>query len=120
MGAGRHSSVDSSAVPGSNPEHTIYAFIVKLCTKSICHCVGKRTKIKRGRARPIKNIICWVGVVMGADSCSRGRVFESQHRLLDSHFLTVICSKNCITCWRLQTNVKEAGDGPIRKIDRFT
>ena len=32
-------------------------------------------------------------VVMGGDSCSKGRGFESQHRILDRHFFTFICCK---------------------------
>ena len=34
-------------------------------------------------------------MVMGGDSCSKGREFESQHRILDGHFFTFICCKNC-------------------------
>ena len=33
-------------------------------------------------------------VVMGGDSCYRGRGFESWHRILDGHFITYICCKN--------------------------
>ena len=33
-------------------------------------------------------------MVMGRDSRSEGRGFESQHRILDGHFLH-ICCKNC-------------------------
>ena len=41
----------------------------------------------------------WLGlVVMGDDSCTRGRGFESQHWILDGHFLAFICCKNCILC----------------------
>ena len=29
-------------------------------------------------------------VVMGGDSCSKGRGFESQHRILDGYFFTLI------------------------------
>ena len=32
-------------------------------------------------------------VVMGGDSLSEGRGFESQHRILDGHFFTLICCK---------------------------
>ena len=35
-------------------------------------------------------------VVMGDDSCSRGCEFESRRRILDGHFFTFICCKNCI------------------------
>ena len=56
-------------------------------------------------------------MVMGDDSCSRGRGFESQSHLLDGHFFTLICGKNCIVCLkRLEINDKEARDGPFFKI----
>ena len=32
-------------------------------------------------------------VVMGRDSRSEGRGFESRHRILDGHFFTYICCK---------------------------
>ena len=52
----RHSSVDLSAVPGSNPKHTIHAYSIYshiLCY--ICRCVEKRTKIsKRPGFGPLK------------------------------------------------------------------
>ena len=32
-------------------------------------------------------------VVMGGDSCSKGRGFESWHCILDGHLLTYICGK---------------------------
>ena len=34
-------------------------------------------------------------VVMGGDSCSKGRELESRQGILDGHFFTVICCKNC-------------------------
>ena len=34
-------------------------------------------------------------VVMGRDSLSKGRGFESWYHLLDGHFFTYICCKNC-------------------------
>ena len=34
-------------------------------------------------------------VVMGGDSCSEGRWFESQHHILDGHFFIYICCKIC-------------------------
>ena len=37
-------------------------------------------------------------MVMGGDSCSEGRGFESQHWILDSHFFTLICCKNGNVC----------------------
>ena len=55
-------------------------------------------------------------VVMGVDSRSKGRGFESQRRILDGHFFTLICCKNCIVCLkRPKINEKEAGVGPIFK-----
>ena len=33
---------------------------------------------------------------MGDDSCSKGCGFESQRHILDGHFFTFICCKNCI------------------------
>ena len=45
----------------------------------------------------------WLGgssglVVMGDDSCSRGRGFKSRCNLLDGHFFTFICCKNSSVC----------------------
>ena len=37
-------------------------------------------------------------VVMGGDSCSKGHWFESQRPILDGHFFTFICYKNCNVC----------------------
>ena len=37
-------------------------------------------------------------VVMGGDSWSEGRGFESQHCILDGHFTQIICCKNCNVC----------------------
>ena len=37
-------------------------------------------------------------VVMGVDSCSKGREFESWHCILDGHIFTFICCKNCGVC----------------------
>ena len=37
-------------------------------------------------------------VVMGGDSCSKGRQFESRHRILDGHFFTFVCWKNWNVC----------------------
>ena len=55
-------------------------------------------------------------MVMGVDSRSKGRGFESQRRILDGHFFTLICCKNCIVCLkRPKINKKEAGVGPIFK-----
>ena len=49
-------------------------------------------------------------MVMGDDSGSKGHGFESQRCILDGHFLTLICCKNCIVCLkRPKINKKEAG-----------
>ena len=50
-------------------------------------------------------------MVMGGDSCSEGRGFESQHSILDGHFLTYICCKNCndVCLKRPKFNKKEPG-----------
>ena len=54
-------------------------------------------------------------MVMGVDSRSKGRGFESQPRYwMDMTFFTFICCKNCIVCLkRPKINKKEAGVGPI-------
>ena len=41
-------------------------------------------------------------VVMGGDSRPEGRGFKSQHRMLDGHFFTCICCKNCNVCLKRQ------------------
>ena len=35
-------------------------------------------------------------MVMGGDSCSEGRGFESQHCIQDGHFFTYICCKKIV------------------------
>ena len=51
-------------------------------------------------------------VVMGDDSCLRGCGFESQRHILDGHFFTIFCCKNCIVCLkRPKINEKGAGVG---------
>ena len=45
-------------------------------------------------------------VVMGRDSRSEGRGFESRHRILDGHFFTCICCKNCNVCLK-RPKIKE-------------
>ena len=63
----------------------------------------------------------WVGmggspglVVMRRDSQYKGSGFESRHRILDGHFFTYICCKNCndVCLKRRKINEKEAGVGP--------
>ena len=46
-------------------------------------------------------------VVNGGDSKSEGCEFESQHQILDGHFITFIYCKNCNVC------LKKAGVGPF-------
>ena len=61
-------------------------------------------------------------MVMGRDSCSEGHGFESRCHILDQHFVTYICCKNCNNvCWkRPKINEKVAGVGPffLKKIER--
>ena len=53
-------------------------------------------------------------MVMGRDSRSEGRGFESWHHILDGHFFTYICCKNCFAgLKRPKINEKEAGVGPF-------
>ena len=54
-------------------------------------------------------------VVMGGDSCSEGRGFESQHYILDGNFLTFICCQTCNACLKRRKKQKEAMDGPFFK-----
>ena len=55
-------------------------------------------------------------MIMGRDSRSEGRGFESGHCLLDGHFFTFICCKNCNVCLkRPKINEKEAEVGPFFK-----
>ena len=55
-------------------------------------------------------------MIMGRDSCSEGRGFESRHRILDGHFFTYNCCKNCNVCLkRPKINEREAGVGPFLK-----
>ena len=55
-------------------------------------------------------------MVMGGDSHSEGRGYKSQHCILDGHFFTYICCKNCNVCLkRLKINKKEAVVGPFFK-----
>ena len=51
---------------------------------------------------------------MGRDSHSKGCGFKSRHHILDGHFFTFICCKNCNVCLkRPKINKKEAGVGPF-------
>ena len=57
-------------------------------------------------------------MVMGRDSRSEGCGFESRHRILDGHFFTNICCKNCedVCVKRLKINKKEAGVAHLKKL----
>ena len=56
-------------------------------------------------------------MVMGGDSYPECRGFESLHRIMDGHFFTYICCKNCndVCLKRPKINEKEAGVGPFLK-----
>ena len=55
-------------------------------------------------------------MVMGRDSRSKGHGFKSRHCILNGHFFTYICSKNCNVCLkRPKNNEKEAVVGPFKK-----
>ena len=45
--------------------------------------------------------------VMEGDSCSKGRDFESRRHILDGHFFTFICSKNCNVCLKDENKIKK-------------
>ena len=50
-------------------------------------------------------------VVMGGDSCSEGREFESQHRMdISSHLFVV---RIVMFVWRDKNKWKDAEDGPF-------
>ena len=53
-------------------------------------------------------------VVMGGESCSKGREFESWHHILDGHLFTFIGCKNCnLYLKKTKINKKEARVGPF-------
>ena len=56
-------------------------------------------------------------MVMGDNSCSKAHGFESQRCILDGHFFTLICCKNCNNvCLKTpKIKEKEAGVGPFKK-----
>ena len=58
-------------------------------------------------------------MVMGNDSCSKGRGFKSHCHILDGHFFTLTWCKHSIDCLkRSKINEKEAGVGPfLRNLD---
>ena len=49
-------------------------------------------------------------MVMGGDSCSKGRGFESRHHILDGHFSHIFVVKICNVCLkRPKINEKRPG-----------
>ena len=56
-------------------------------------------------------------MVMRRDSRSEGHGFKYQDHILDGHFFTYICCKNCndVCLKRPKINKKEAGVGPFFK-----
>ena len=54
-------------------------------------------------------------MVIGDDSCSKGRGFESRRRILDGlTFFTLICCKNCIdVCLKRPKQTKRGRGWPI-------
>ena len=54
-------------------------------------------------------------MVIGGDSCSKGGGFKSQHRILDGHFFTFICCRNCnVLNDKSKINEKKSGNGPFK------
>ena len=53
-------------------------------------------------------------MVMGKDSCSKGHEFESWHHILDGHFFTFICCKNCVF-EKTKMNEKRPGFAHLKK-----
>ena len=55
-------------------------------------------------------------MVKGDESCSKGCGFESQRHILDGHFFTLICCKNCCVCLNgPKIKRKKSGIGPFKK-----
>ena len=57
--------------------------------------------------------------VMGGDSCSEGRGFESQHSKLDAHLSALICWKTC-NVENKKINEKEARMAHLKTIFSVT
>ena len=98
----------------------IFTFIFREKHANVHSLNGRRISMKFGIQNKSKNrIFYFMGgspglVVTGGDSCSKGYEFKSWHSILDGHFFTVICCKNCYVCLKkLKMNEKEAGDGPF-------
>ena len=83
----------------------------------------KIKNIKSNKSKQIKTNVDkeeghnWAGpglVVMGDNSCSKGRGFESQHHILDGHYFALICCK--IVCLkRPKINKKKPGLANLKK-----
>ena len=59
-------------------------------------------------------------MVIGQDSCTDSCGFEFQHHILDGHFITSICCKNCNVFFeKTKIKNKEAGDGPLNIFTHF-
>ena len=58
-------------------------------------------------------------MVMGGDSCSEGRGFKSQHRILDGHFSHIFVIK-IVMFKKTKINEKDAGVGPFLKKQAIT
>ena len=58
-----------------------------------------------------------LGLVVNGDvSSSNGRGFESRWCILDGHFFTMICCKNCINCLKKTENKRKRGEvGPFKR-----
>ena len=52
-------------------------------------------------------------MVMGGDSCSVGRGFESQHLILDGHLFTNICRIKCNVCLEKDENKMKKRPGAV-------
>ena len=99
-------------------------FSINFSQKKRTHCCGfnsdRRRRLTSRSARCLSFISTYYQggspglVVMGGGSRSKGRGFESRRRILDGHFFTFICCKNCNVCLkRPKINEKEAGIGPF-------
>ena len=55
-------------------------------------------------------------MVMGRDSCSKGREFESRHYILDGHFSHLFVVKIEMCNEETKINEKEAEVGPQKKV----
>ena len=52
-------------------------------------------------------------VIMGGDSCSKGREFESQHCILDGHISHLFVITIVMFVWKDKNKQKKAEDGPF-------